>query len=123
MDQLVWNAARRLAWLVAGTLAVVGSLLVRDVLSRRSVFVASIFAAAAMYLILFALVAMAKARRFLARPDTPPPPRRSPYRDNAQSLPGDPPQSDSNHATRVAATALIALALAESLVVVAAASR
>jgi hypothetical protein len=123
VDRLVWNAARRLAYLVFGALALVGVLLVRDALSRRAVLLADVFAAAATSLALGALVAMAHARRFFARAQGPTRPRSGPYREGLEGLTDDPGEPQRARATRSAAAALLALAVAGALMLVAAASR
>jgi hypothetical protein len=123
MDQLVWTAARRLAFLVGGSLAVVGSLLVRDALLRRGVLFADVLAGSAAVLATIALFAMLRARPFFARRDETLVTRGSPYRENAHTALEDPLEPDRNRAIRSALAALMALAVATGLAVAAAASR
>ena len=123
MERLVWYAARRLAFLVGWALAVTGALLVRDALLRRGALFADVLAAIAASLTVLAFVAILRARPFFARADRTPPPRSDPYRQNAHVHDDDAVESDRARATRQAAGALFALAIAGALAVVAAASR
>jgi hypothetical protein len=121
VDEMVWNAARRLACLVVGVLALVGTLLVRDAVLHRGGLFAELCAGLAAYLVVGALVAIVRARRFLlARVEDPLPTLEGPYRQNARVPVQEPECAD---ATRLAAGALAALAIAGAFVVVAAASR
>jgi hypothetical protein len=123
VDELVWNAARRLAYLVAGALALVGALLVRDAIGYRGGLFAELSAGFAACLVLGALVAILRVRRLFAQSSPPPAAPEDPYRQNARTLADEPQEPENARATRCAAGALVALAIAGAFVVVAAASR
>jgi hypothetical protein len=123
VDELVWNAARRLACLVVGGLALVGALVVGDALVHRAAIVAELSAWMAAYLVIGALVALTRARHFFARTEEPPAALVEPYRGNARVVPNDPDERERARATRCAAGALFALAIAGAFVIVAAAAR
>jgi hypothetical protein len=123
MEQLMWGAARRLAVLVGCGLAVIGPLLVRDALAHRSALVADVLAGVASCLGVLALVAILRARRFFACGAEVSPLRTDPYRHNAHAEDDERIESDRAQATRRAAGALMALAIAAAFAVVAAASR
>jgi hypothetical protein len=120
----VWSAARRLGILVQYAVTVVLALLVRDAIAHRSVpLLADVLAGAAACLAVVALLAMMRVRRCFAGPEETASRRRSPYRDNAHSPGNEQCDPDRVRATRIAAQALMALAIAAAFVVVAAASR
>jgi hypothetical protein len=123
VDELVWNAARRLACLVVGGLGLVGALVVGDAVVHRGAIVAELSAWTAAYLVVGALVALSRARHFFARTAEPPAAVDEPYRGNAHVVPDDPDGRERARATRCAAGALFALAVAGAFVIVAAAAR
>ena len=123
MDQLVWNAARRLALLVGCALAMIGVLFARDAIARHHALVADLSAGAAALLAITALGALVRANRFFARPEEAPSVRMNPYRYDTRTATRDPFGVERARATRNAAAALIALALGGAFVVVALASR
>src|SRR3974390_1442476 len=90
MDQLVWNAARRVALLVVCGLVVIGALLVHDTLTGRRAVVVDISGVAAAALATAALVALVRAKGFFERPeDVTPSLPTAPYRHNPFSTAGD----------------------------------
>jgi hypothetical protein len=119
----VWNAAHRLGCLVAGALIVVGALLLRDAHLHHGAIVADVSAAWAASLVVGAGVAMSRARRFFGRAQDAPPVPGGMYRHNARAFAEQPVERERECATRCAAGALVALAVAGAFVVVAAASR
>lgn len=119
----MWSAARRLGILVEYAVTVVLALLARDAIAHRSVLLADVLAGAAACLAIVALLAMMRVRRCFAGPEETAYRRRSPYRDNAHSPGNEQCEPDRVRATRIAAQALMALAVAAAFVVVAAASR
>jgi hypothetical protein len=119
MELVVWNAARRLAWLVIGSLVCVAVPFVHD---SRIGPVPAAAGGLALALLAASVFPLLRARRMLvvaARPDDVPPASQA-YRANPKGDDRDPVE---RAATHHAAIALILLAVAGSLVVVAAAAR
>lgn len=119
----MWNAAHRLGYLVAGALAAVGALLLRDAHLQRVALVADVSAGWAAFLVVGAGVAMSRARRFFGRAEDAPLVSGEMYRRNARAFANGPCERERECATRCAAGALVALAVAGAFVIVAAASR
>jgi nitroreductase len=118
----LWNAARRLACLVAFAFAPTLVLLVRDALEHRAALLADVAAASAAYLVAGALVALMRVRRFFSAEESPPI-RSEPYRHHPRPETDDAREVDRARATRACAGALMALAVAAAFVIVAAAAR
>ncbi len=119
MELVVWNAARRLALIVAGAMLLVAVPFVRD---ARVGPLPGVAGAVAFALLALSLVPLVRARRLLrlaAQPPAPPAASRT-YRASAKAEDLDPVE---RAATHHAAIALVLLAFAGSLVVVAAAAR
>jgi len=122
VELVVWNAARRLAVLVSGALALLGAAVAYD---RRLGVLSGATAGLALALLLVALVPLLRASQFL-RTMTVPPKTPAPsmvYRANPTA--GDTDERDrvERSATHQSAVAFLLLALAGSLAVVAAAAR
>jgi hypothetical protein len=119
VEQLVWSAARRLAWLVAGAMAMVSVPYWGG--ARMGVLPAAAGGLAAL-LFVGALLPLIRAGRILRQAEVPPagPPPPLVYRSSAR--PWD-PEGLELQATHLGAIALLLLGLAAALVVVAAAAR
>jgi len=117
VEELIWSAAKRLAVLVAGSLALVA---VAFSLDRHVRPFAGASAGLALACVAMSLVALAQARR-LQRVETLPEPLApsSIYRTNASA----PQEVDLTRATRSAAIAFVLLSLAGAMTIVAAAAR
>ena len=85
MDRLLWNAARRLAYLVLGALALVGGLVLRDAAFHHGATIADMSAGSAALLFGGALVAMVRAYRFFADPEASLASRGDPYREGQRT--------------------------------------
>jgi hypothetical protein len=116
----MWNAARRLAWLVAVSLGLVATPFVAD---ARIGALPAAAAGIAVALLAIAAIPMLRARRFLRRAGevSPVAPPGEVYRTSArQSADAEP---DESGATREAVIAFLLLSMAGALTIVAAASR
>jgi hypothetical protein len=119
VELVVWNAARRLAWLVIGSMVCVAVPFVHD--ARIGTLPAAV-GGLALALLAASVFPLLRARRMLVAAARPPgvPRASQAYRANAKADDMDPVE---RAATHHAAIALILLAVAGSLVVVAAAAR
>jgi hypothetical protein len=119
VELVVWNAARRLAILVVGALLCVA---VPFVVDARIGTLPAAAGGLAVALLVAAVVPLVRARRMLHVAAQPPdaPPASEAYRASAKAEDLDPVE---RAATHHAAIAFLLLALAGSLVIVAAASR
>lgn len=119
MELLVWNAARKLAWLVLGALAIVSVPFAMD--TRIGVLPAA-SGGIAVALLLVSLVPLRRAACLLRRLHAAPKlvPAAAVYRASARSIDLEPEEREATHQSAVA---LLLLALAAALVVVAAAAR
>jgi hypothetical protein len=118
----MWNAARRLAWLVALSLGLVATPFVAD---ARIGTLSAATAGVAVTLLAIAAVPMARARRFLRKAAAPSPAAAAAavYRTSARGRGSVDHESDESGATREATIAFLLLSLAGALTIVAAASR
>jgi hypothetical protein len=125
MERVLWNAARRLAMLVAATLAIVGVRFVAGGLARVGALAAAMGGLAfALFAASFVPLALAarSMRREARLPDRPAPARvyresaRTPYADAAR-------EAAESQAIHAAAVAFLLLSMSAALTVVAAASR
>lgn len=119
MELVVWNAARRLAVLVACALALVAVPFVRD---ARIGLLPAFSGGLALALLAVAVLPLLRASRLLRVAHRPPktPPAAMVYRANSAEEDRDPAERSATHQ---AALALMLLALAGALTVVAAAAR
>jgi hypothetical protein len=119
MHLVLWNAARRLALLVVGSLGLVATPFVCD---ARIGALPAVAAAVALALLGIAVIPMARARRFLRKTVEPsaPAPTAEVYRTSARSVDHEAEESD---ATREAAIAFLLLAVSGAFTIVAAAAR
>jgi hypothetical protein len=120
MHLVLWNAARRLAFLVVGSLGLVSTPFVFD---ARVGAVPGVTAAVAVALLFIAAIHIVRARRFVLRAAEPAPAIRAGavYRTSARF--GVDHEADESGAAREAAIAFLLLAVSGALVVVAAAAR
>jgi hypothetical protein len=120
MHLVLWNAARRLAFLVVGSLGLVAAPFVVD---ARVGAVPAVTATVAVALLVIALFPIVRARRFVRRAAEPAPatPAAAVYRTSARV--GVDHEADESGAAREAAIAFLLLAVSGALVVVAAAAR
>jgi hypothetical protein len=116
----MWNAARRLAWLVAVSMGLVATPFVAN---ARIGALPAATAGVAVALFAVAAVPMVRARRFLRKAGEPSPGAAAAavYRTSARSSVDH--ESDESGATREAAIAFLLLSVAGALTIVAAASR
>jgi hypothetical protein len=119
MHLVLWNAARRLAWLVAASLGLVATPFVCD---ARIGTMPAATVGIAVALLAVAAWPMARARRFLRKAAEVPPAAAAAdvYRTSARGVDHEPEESEATHG---AAIAFLLLALSGALTIVAAAAR
>ncbi len=120
MHLVLWNAARRLAWLVAASLGLIATPFVLD---ARIGAVPAAAAGVAALLLAIAAVPIARARRLLRRAAEPAPAALATevYRTSARASVDH--ECEESGATKLAAIAFLLLAVSCALAVVAAAAR